>query len=93
LCGLVEIDQLGRGCHGLVVLLLIDKVLGVMVTPRVLVDTHVSRDSVFIDKVNYSGAAGGLGDDRLVVSTCQLFTLMVHLTYWGGRYYCFVLPL
>jgi hypothetical protein len=75
------------------VLLLIDKVLGVVVTPRVLVDTHVSGDSVFIDKVNYSGAAGGLSDDRLVVSACQLFSLIVHLAYWGSRYYCFVLPL
>jgi hypothetical protein len=72
---------------------LIDKVLGVVVAPRVLVDTHVSGDSVFIDKVNYSGAAGGLSDDRLVVSACQLFTLMVHLAYWGSRYYCFVLSL
>jgi hypothetical protein len=91
LCGLVEIDQLGRGCHGLVVL--IDKVLGVVVTPRVLVDTHVSGDSVFIDEVYNGGAASGLGDDRLVVSACQLFTLIVYLAYWGSRYYCFVLPL
>jgi hypothetical protein len=77
----------------LVVLLLIDKVLGVMVASGVLVDTHVSRDSVFIDKVYNGGAAGGLGDDRLVVSACQLFTLMVHLACWGSRYNCFVLPL
>jgi hypothetical protein len=75
------------------VLLLIDKVLGVVVASGVLVDTHVSGDSVFINEVNYSGAAGGLSDDRLVVSTCQLFTLMIHLAYWGSRYYCFVLPL
>jgi hypothetical protein len=74
-------------------MVLIDKVLGVVVTPRVLVDTHVSRDSVFIDKVNNGGAAGGLGDDCLVVSACQLFTLMVHLACWGSRYNCFVLPL
>jgi hypothetical protein len=74
-------------------MLLIDKVLGVVVTPRVLVDTHVSRDSVFIDKVYNGGAAGGLSDDRLVVSTCQLFTLMIHLAYWGSRYYCFILSL
>ncbi len=60
-------------------MLFIDKLLSVVVTPGVLMDAHVSRNSVFIYQVNYTWPASGLRDDLLVISASQLSALVVHL--------------
>ena len=65
-------------------MLFIDKLLSVVVTPLVLMDAHVPRNSVFIYQVNYTWPASGLRDDRLVVSASKLSALVVHLPERSG---------